>query len=154
MVRQNSLSQRKFSMYGAYWEHFWIRPVHFFVRSTNRSRNAPPTLRKRKWRECNNFFFWLIRYEFAILQNKLKGTPVIPLFVARAEQDQDGNVTFHKFKCGEHLGTKLRKPSARKFLFTQKDNFFKVNIICKNCVRGPISRNYFFFTNFFELLKF
>ena len=39
MVRQNGLSQRKISMYGAYRERFWIRPIHFFVRSTN------PTLR-------------------------------------------------------------------------------------------------------------
>ena len=30
MVRQNSLSQRKISVYGAYSKRFWIRPIHSF----------------------------------------------------------------------------------------------------------------------------
>ena len=44
MVRQNGLSQRKISMYGAYWERFWIRPIHFFlcVPRTVRGTLPPP----------------------------------------------------------------------------------------------------------------
>jgi hypothetical protein len=43
----------------------------------------------------------LPRYECAILQNKLKGTPVVPLFVAGAEKDANGNIVFKPFDFQE-----------------------------------------------------
>ena len=32
---KTSLSQPKFSIYGAYWEFFWITPINSFVRPAN-----------------------------------------------------------------------------------------------------------------------
>ena len=62
---------------------------------------TPPSALLMIATQTHDNFFYLTRYECAILQNKLKRTPVVPVFLAGEIKEENGGVTMLPFNIGE-----------------------------------------------------